>query len=85
MKLRIKLTPSASKNEILGWEQRNPDEPRYLRVRVTDRATGGRANQAAIKFLAKKLGISRARIILLHGHISRFKVFEIPDETRLPQ
>jgi uncharacterized protein YggU (UPF0235/DUF167 family) len=85
MKLRIKLTPNASKDEIQGWEQPNPAEPRYLRVRVIERATGGRANQAVIKFLAKKLGVSRSRIILASGHISRLKVFEIPDETRLPQ
>ncbi|MCL4128990.1 UNVERIFIED_CONTAM: hypothetical protein GTU68_046188 [Idotea baltica] len=83
MKLRIKLTPNASKNEILGWEQPNADEPRYLRVRVTDRAVGGRANQAAIKFLAKRLGIPRSRIILIAGHISRFKTFEVPDENPL--
>ena len=52
MELRIKLVPNARKNEIAGWED-HPDFGRHLKVRITERAINGRANQAAIKFLAK--------------------------------
>lgn len=40
-------------------------------------AVDGRANDAAIKLLAKYYGVSKSRVRLLRGHTSRQKVFEI--------
>lgn len=37
----------------------------------------GRANQAIIRLLAGHLGVSFARIVLVSGHSTRQKVFEI--------
>ena len=61
MELRIKLVPNARKNEIVGWED-YPDFGRHLKVRITERAINGRANQAAIKFLAKQLGVPKTTV-----------------------
>ena len=82
MELRIKLVPNARKNEITGWED-HPDFGRLLKVRITERAINGRANQAAIKFLAKQLGVPKSTVKLVKGHITRLKIFQVPDSARL--
>ena len=84
MELRIKLVPNARKNEFAGWEE-HPDFGRYLKVRITERAVNGRANQAAIKFLAKKLGVPRTMIKIVKGHITRLKILQVPDSVRIPE
>jgi uncharacterized protein (TIGR00251 family) len=40
-------------------------------------AVEGKANKAAIEFLAKHFGISRSRVMLVSGEKSRHKVFEL--------
>ena len=84
MELRIKLVPNARKNEFAGWEE-HPTFGRYLKVRITERAVKGRANQAAIKFIAKRLGVPKTMVKLVRGHITRLKILQIPDATRLPE
>ena len=83
MELRIKLFPNARKNEFDGWEE-HPDFGRYLKVRITERAVSGRANQAAIKFLSKKLGVPRSTIKIVRGHITRLKILQVPDLAKVP-
>ena len=84
MELRIKLVVNARKNEFAGWEE-HPDFGRHLKVRITEGAINGRANQAAIKFLAKRLGVPRPTVKLVKGHITRLKIFQVPDSARVPE
>lgn len=84
MELKIKLELSARKNEIVGWEE-HPSFGRHLKVRITEQAVNGRANQAAITFLAKRLGIPKSMIKLVKGHITRLKILSVPCATKLPQ
>lgn len=84
MELRIRLTPNASKDEIVGWEE-TPAWGRYLKVRVMARPVDGKANLAVIKFLAKRFCVPRSQIKILRGHISRLKTFQIPDSVQLPR
>lgn len=82
MILRVKATPNASANVIIGWE----DEPmagRVLKVRIHAPAQEGKANKALRDFLAKQLGLSKSQVLLEKGQCSRIKSFEIPDETDL--
>ena len=78
MQIKIKVTPRAKSNKILGWKQG------VLRVRLTAPPVDGKANAALIDFLAEEWGISRASIKIIHGETSREKTLEIPDNTVLP-
>ena len=83
MKLRIKATPNAHSNEMLGWEQ-DPRVGQVLRLRIAAPPTEGRANEAIRGFLAETLGLSKSQVRLEGGETSRIKTFIIPEGTRLP-
>jgi uncharacterized protein YggU (UPF0235/DUF167 family) len=83
MKLRVRATPNASRSELLGWEN-DEQSGRILRVRVAAPPAEGRANAALRDFLAKTLGLPKSKVLLEKGASSRFKSFEIPDGTKLP-
>ncbi len=72
-RLKVRVTPRASRNEIEGWDCE------VLRVRVTAPPADGQANEACRELLAKALGVARGRVILAQGARSREKVFEIQD------
>lgn len=82
MILRIRATPNASRNEIIGWEE-DPQAGRILRVRVAAPPVEGKANTELREFLAKSLHLSKSKVILQKGNSSRYKSFEIPDGTSL--
>lgn len=66
--LKIKLTPKASKNEIVGWEN---DE---LKIRIAGVPVKGEANEKLIYFLSKFFSIGKSKIELIQGHTGRHKV-----------
>jgi len=74
--LRIKVTPRASSNAIVGWL----DEKReVLVVKVTAPAEGGKANAAVIKLLAEELNIPKSAIQIKRGSTSRHKLVALND------
>jgi uncharacterized protein len=73
MKIEIKVTPNAKKNEIVGFDKN------VLKVRITATPVDGKANEALIKFLSKEWKIAKSKIIILKGLTSRQKLFEVPD------
>ena len=73
--LHVKVTPKASKNEIIGWEG---DQ---LKVRLTAAPEKGKANHSLIALLSKTLKIAKSRIHILKGETSRLKIVEIEGET----
>jgi uncharacterized protein (TIGR00251 family) len=83
MKLRVRATPNASHNEIIGWEE-DPLAGRVLRVRIAAPPTAGKANAALRDYLATCLKVPRSTVVLDKGGSSRFKTFEIPDSSVLP-
>lgn len=86
MKLAVKVTPGASRSEIIGWEQ-DPHAGRVLKLRIAAPPVDGKANKEVAAFLAKRLGVPKSSIELLHGDSSRVKLLNIPDAAaeRLPQ
>lgn len=86
MKLAVKVTPGASRSEIIGWEQ-DPHAGRVLKLRIAAPPVDGKANKEVAAFLAKRLGVAKSSIELLHGDSSRVKLLNIPDAAaeRLPQ
>ena len=59
MKLALKVTPGAKKNEILGWEDDYPQVGRVLKVKIAAPPVEGKANKEIVLFLAKALGIPK--------------------------
>ena len=86
MKLAVKVTPGASRSEIIGWEQ-DPHAGRVLKLRIAAPPVDGKANKEVAAFLAKRLGVPKSSIELLHGDSSRMKLLNIPDAAagQLPQ
>lgn len=83
MKLALKVTPGARKNEILGWEDDYPQVGRVLKVKIAAPPVEGKANKEIVLFLAKALRVSKSSIELLHGTSGRIKLVEIPDDCDL--
>ncbi|MES2121419.1 MAG: DUF167 domain-containing protein [Chlamydiota bacterium] len=69
--LTVKVTPNASKNQIVGWEGD------YLRLRIRGVPEKGQVNKELIAFLAEQLGIAKSKIELISGHTSRIKRLKI--------
>ena len=83
MKLALKVTPGAKKNEILGWEDDYPQVGRVLKVKIAAPPVEGKANKEIVLFLAKALGVTKSSIEVVHGTSGRIKLVEIPDGTDL--
>ena len=83
MKLALKVTPGAKKNEILGWEDDYPQVGRVLKVKIAAPPVEGKANKEIVLFLAKALGVTKSSIKVVHGTSGRIKLVEIPDGTDL--
>lgn len=69
--LRVKVTPKARSNSIVGWEGDR------LKVRLRANPEKGEANEMLVEFLAELLGVRRSAIRLVKGHASRLKDLEI--------
>ena len=80
MRLPVRVIPNAPKTAITGMRG---DE---MVLRVNAPASDGKANRAAIRFLARMFGVSMSSIYLVSGEKSRHKKFEIvglkPGEIR---
>ena len=74
--LKVKLTPNAKQNAIMGWET---DEHRdaILKVSVTAIPEKGKANAALIKLLSKTYKIPKSSIKITKGDTNRLKTLEI--------
>jgi len=71
MKLKLKVVPSSSRNQIVGrWAE-------ALKIKVAAPPERGKANRAVIKLLADALGIDAANIRIVAGETSSNKVVEI--------
>lgn len=83
MKIALKVTPGARRNEILGWEDDYPQIGRVLRVKIAAPPVEGKANKEIVAFMAKTLGIPKSAVELLHGSTGRIKLIQVPDEADL--
>lgn len=82
MKIRIKVTPNARANEVVGWQEMDL-LGRVLLVRVKAPPVDGKANKALTQFLAKHFGVSKSQVSLEKGDTSRIKVVSLPDSVKL--
>ena len=71
MHLKVRVIPNARKNEFSGWRESE------LVLRLNAPALDGKANNAAVEFIARYFGVSRSAVSLLSGEKSRHKIFQI--------
>ena len=71
MILEVKITPNASKNEILRWEENR------LVIKIQGIPEKGKVNENLISFLARTLGIAKSQIKIVAGQASRLKKLNI--------
>jgi len=81
VRLKVRLTPSAGRNEIKGVAAR-ADHGRCVNVRVTAVPEKGKANQQLIKLIAKSAGLPASTISVVAGETGRNKVLEFAGEER---
>ena len=72
LRLTVRATPKAGRNEIAG---RRADGA--LLVRVTAAPEDGKANAAVCALVAKALGVPKRAVLVVRGETSRDKVLEI--------
>jgi len=71
MKLRVRVIPNAKKTAFSG---RRDDE---WVLRLNAPPVDGKANKAAVEFIAQTLGVVRSNVSLISGEKARHKIFEI--------
>jgi uncharacterized protein len=70
-KLKVRVIPNAKKSEFAGYREGE------LLLRLNAPAVEGKANKAAVAFVAKYFDVPRSAVLLIAGEKSRHKVFEI--------
>lgn len=78
MKLDIRVQPRASRNSI-EIDGERPDVK--IIVRVTAAPEGGKANDAVVALLAKRLRVPKRSIQIVRGHKSRDKRISIEGKS----
>ena len=77
-RIRVRLQPKASSNEITGWKEDPATDEQVLQVRVTAPPVDGKANKALIQLLAKEFKVPKSKIRIIQGETSRDKLVELP-------
>jgi uncharacterized protein (TIGR00251 family) len=70
-RLKVHVTPGAREEEIVGWHGSS------LRLRVRARPEKGRANQAVLRLLTRRLGVTLSNLSIVRGTASRDKLVEV--------
>lgn len=83
MKIALKVTPGARRDELLGWEDDYPGIGRVLRLKIAAPPIDGKANKAIESFLARSLGIPKSSVRITRGASGHIKCVEIPDSADL--
>jgi uncharacterized protein (TIGR00251 family) len=78
MKLSIKATPNAKKNEVTE-DVIDMFGMRCLKVKVNQPPEDGKANVALIELLSKYLGVRKSEIKIVQGLTSRNKIIELAE------
>ncbi len=77
MKIEVRITPNASKDEITG-----KTEDGRLRVRIQSPPVDGAANKRLIRFIAKTAGVAKSKVRIVSGERSRYKALEIEGDEK---
>lgn len=73
--IRILVQPRASKNQIVGLQEKE------LKVRLTSPPVEGAANELCRQFFSKKLRVSKSAVTIISGEKSRHKCLFIKTDN----
>ena len=73
--LKVQVQPRASRDEVVGPHGDG------LKIRITAAPVAGAANKHLLKFLAKKLRVSRSQMSISSGATSKSKIIAIEGIT----
>jgi uncharacterized protein (TIGR00251 family) len=71
IEMRIRVIPNAKRTEFAGYREGE------LILRLNAPPVEGKANKAAVEFVARYLGVPRSAVLLAAGERSRHKIFQI--------
>ena len=71
IRLRLRVSPGANRTELVGRHGS------AWKVRVSAAPERGRANDAVVALLARRLGVPRSSLSLVSGHSGRDKIVEL--------
>jgi uncharacterized protein len=75
-RVRVRVTPRASRDEILGWR-----EGSVLGVRVAAPPVEGEANRAVAALIARALRLPRSAVTVVRGERGRDKLVQVSGLT----
>ena len=83
--IAVRVTPRSSRPGIADWKTcANGREE--LEIRVSAPPADGEANEAVIKLLSKRLGLSKSSVAIVSGDMARHKRISLPlDEAEVRQ
>ncbi len=64
--LAIKVSPNASKNEIIKTDD-------GIKIKITSQPVDGKSNKAVVEFLSKQLKVPKSNFEIIKGHTSKDK------------
>jgi uncharacterized protein (TIGR00251 family) len=76
MKINVKVTPRANKNEVCG-EDVDLFGNKVLKVKTTALPEDGKANCSVVEILAEYFNVAKSKVKIVSGFTSRTKVIEI--------
>lgn len=79
VRIAVQGMPNAKKSEVVGVL----DDA--IKIRLQAPALEGRANEALIRFLADRLGVSKSAITLTHGQTNKRKLLEVKAAGLTPE
>lgn len=83
LRIAVRLSPKASRDEIQGWTQDENGNP-VLKVSVTAVPEKGRANKALVALLAKSWKLPKSAIVIIKGETDRNKTLILNGISTLP-
>lgn len=78
MLFNVRLNPKSSRTGIDGV-YKSPDGDDYLKISVNAPPVDGKANEALILFLAKRLKTAKSNIAIVKGETDRNKTIKVDD------
>lgn len=81
LRLSVRLTPNAGRDQVDGVEINANDEA-HLKAKVTAVPEKGKANKALIALLAKAVGVPKSSISVISGDTARQKVLRIDGDPK---
>ena len=75
MRISVKVTPGASRNEIAGYSGN------AWRIRIAAPPDKGKANKELLEFLSERLDIKKDKLSIVRGYTSHSKLISIEELT----